>query len=147
MTGHPVERPVALAVVDTLNTALGAGRAGYGRTPDGGGWHAAPGPAAPFTGYAVVWPGQALPAGGTAAQPDADADHTVQVTYIGRVPEQADELRDRGRAALLTADLTVPGRHAWPVRLADSQPVRRDDDPTPALWYAIDRYLIHTVPA
>jgi len=140
----PLERPLAQAVQDAVDVAVPAG---YAAMPPGCGWQSHPGPAAEFTAYAVVWPGSTTPDGGTAAAPDADADQVVQVTYVGRVAEQADEMRDRGRGALLGTTLTVTGRHCWPVRLADSQAVQRDDDTTPPVWYAADRYLIHTVPA
>lgn len=144
----PTERPVALAAVTVLNTALGASRAGYGDRPNGAGWQAeSPNVNTAFTGYAVVWPGMTLLEGGTMAAPNADAVQTVQVTYVGKTAEQADALRDRGRTALLTTGaIVIPNRTVGLVELSDSMVVRRDDDVTPPLYMSVDRYDIHTTP-
>lgn len=144
----PTERPLALAVVSTLTTALGSGRAGYGDRPAGAGWQTdTPNINSTFTGYAVVWPGLSLLEGGTLADPNADAVQTIQVSYIGKTAEQADALRDRGRTAVLARGaITVTGRTVGLVELSDSQIVRRDDDVTPPLYLSVDRYDIHTTP-
>lgn len=144
----PAERPLALSAVSALNASLGAGRAGYGDRPSGMGWQAqSPQITSEFKGYAVVWPGMSTLNGGTVAAPNADAAQTFQVSYVGKTAEQADALRDRGRAALLAAAaISVSGRTVGLVELADSMPVRRDDDVTPPLYLAVDRFTAYTTP-
>ena len=78
---------------------------------------------------------------------DADAWPTVQVTFVGDSREQVDSLRDDVRAAVLGTFLDVDGRRVGPVRLHDERPVERDDDVTPPLLYAIDRYRTYSTPA
>lgn len=144
----PTERPIALATIAAINTALGANRVGYGERPIGAGWQAdSPTINTTFTGYAVVWSGMTLLEGGTMADPNADAVQTVQVTYVGKTAEQADALRDRGRAAVLTrGNITINGRTVGLVELSDAMAVRRDDDVHPPLYMSVDRYDIHTTP-
>jgi len=144
----PTERPIAVAVVASLNAALGTNRAGYGDRPTAGGWQGdTPNINSAFNGYAVVWPGQTLLEGGTVSDPNADAVQTIQVSYVGKTAEQADSIRDRGRAAVLAVGaISVTGRTVGLIELSDSINVRRDDDVTPPLYLSVDRYAIHTTP-
>ena len=144
MTAPPTDRPVANAVIAVLDDALGADRAGYATRPAAGG----PQADGTFHAYALVYPLSTVLTGGTAAAPNADAVQTVQVTYVADGPAAADQARDTGRAALLTAGaVTVTGRALInPVMLADSTGVREDNDPQPPLWFAVDRYRIDTTP-
>lgn len=139
------ERPVVQAVVAALNTALGAGRAGYAVKPTNGGAQ----PNGTFNGYARVHGSSTVLTGGTAADPNADGGHTVQVTYVGRTADQADDVRDAGRAALLTPGaVAITGRALMqPVTLSDSTEAREDITVQPALWFAVDRYRLDTTPA
>lgn len=76
-----------------------------------------------------------------------DLTVTVQLTAIGIGEEQALAYADAARAALLTADLTVPGRAVLPAwQLASQQPVR-DDTVQPPLWYSSTQYAIKSNPA
>lgn len=137
--------PVLVAVVSVLVTELGDGRAGYASKPANGGLQAN----GKFNAYAIVYGGPAVLTGGTAVDPNADAAQTIQVTYVGKTAEQADDVRDAGRAALLTAGaLTITGRALInPVTLADSTEAREDSSVQPPLWLAVDRYRLDTTPA
>lgn len=149
MTAVPQERTLALAVVAVLSAALGAGKAGYGTQPVNGGWQSegAPTPTTPFAGYAVVWPGTLTESDGPVSAPGADAMQEFQVTSVGASAEQADNIRDRSRLALLTAALVVTGRAVGVVELVDATNVTRDFDVTPNLFYSIDRFAVMTSPA
>jgi len=138
------DRPVLTAIVAALTTELGTDRAGYAKKPAAGGQQTN----GKFNGYAIVYGGPAIPTGGTAVDPNADAAQTIQVTYIGKTPEQADDVRDAGRAALLSVGaLTITGRALMnPVTLADSTEAREDSTVQPALWFAVDRYRLDTTP-
>lgn len=140
---HPTEADLGEALRLLLAAVLPGG-AGYGEKPatdagqDG----------STFNAYAVVYPGTTVLREGTAADPNADADQTVQVTYIGKTAQQADTARDLGRPAVLAPGaLVLDDRDAWPLELTDSTVVRRDDTVQPPLWFAVDRYTTHTVPA
>jgi hypothetical protein len=140
----PTEYPVAVAVVAVLEDALGAGRAGYGSKPTGAG-HQTDGT---FRTYARVHAGRTTLAGGTAADPNADGVHDVQVTYVGKNATSCDKARDTGRTAVLTTGAVAAelvGRELMgPVELSDSTEPREDDQVQPPQWYAVDRYRIPT---
>lgn len=140
---HPTEAGLGDAVRQLLDGVLDGG-AGYGEKPASGGQVGTE-----FKPYAVVYPGSTVVTGGTAADPNADALQTVQVTYIAKYALEADLARDTGRVAVLEPGaLTVAGRDVWAfVELVDSLSVRREDPTQPSLWYAIDRYQATTVPA
>lgn len=117
-------------------------------------------PAAPRTGdsvrpddralpYAVMYPlGSSVFDGSHAAQDlDSDAWPVTQVTFVGESREQVDDLRDAVRAAVLGTYLTVAGRRVGPVRLHDERGVDKDDDTTPPLLFAVDRYRAYSTPA
>lgn len=149
MTAYPVERSLALAVKAALEAELGAGLVGYGVKPSGGGWQTTGTPTSDtvFKGYAVVYPGLTGPTDGPVSATSWDAVQGWQVTYVGKSAEQADNMRDRGREALLGRVLAVTGRATEPVDLSDSTNVTRDDDVSPALYFAVDRYRARTTPA
>jgi hypothetical protein len=140
---HPTEAGLGEALRQLLDAVLPGG-AGYGEKPATGAGQ----DGSTFNAYAVVYPGTTVLREGTVTDPNADADQTVQVTYIGKTALQADTARDLGRAAALTQGaLALDDRDAWPVELTDATLVRRDDEVQPPLWYAVDRYTTHTVPS
>lgn len=144
------ERPLALAVIAVLATAIGANKVGYADRPSAGGWaSSSPSLSTPFVGYAVVWPGSSMPQGGSACDPFEDVDQSFQVTSVGKTAEQADAIRDRVRAALdPKGAVTITGtRDVAVLRWRDGQAVQRDDKETPPLFYAVDRYTATTSPA
>lgn len=149
MTSYPAERPVALAVKALLETELGAGMVGYGVKPAAGGWQTAgtPTPSTVFKGYAVIWAGQSTSGEGTAVDAATDGVQGWQVSTFGSTAEQADAIRDRCRTALLGKRLTLAGRSCDPVRYSDGQNVVRDDDVSPPVYFAADRFTANTYPA
>lgn len=100
---------------------------------------------APYT--FVGWTGGGLLDGPVGA-PDDDGEMPIQVTYVGTGPEQAEWMRDRGRAALVGREtITVEGRLVWRVSLEMSQTSQRDNTVQPPLFYAVDRCRIYTTEA
>ncbi|MGZ4638676.1 MAG: hypothetical protein ACXV2J_06420 [Actinomycetes bacterium] len=99
--------------------------------------------------YAVVYPlGSGLFDGSlTAGDEQADVWPLWQVTSVGAGAEQAEDLRDRIRAALLGQYLLVDGRKVGPIRLEDEQPVQLDTDVTPHVQYAVDRFRVYSTPS
>jgi hypothetical protein len=95
--------------------------------------------------YAVLYPAGTGPLGGPVGDPHADADSTAQLTCVGATAEQAEWLADLLRPVLL-GPLTITGRRLMQSWLETSQPVRRDDDVTPALFYAVDQARYLTTP-
>lgn len=77
----------------------------------------------------------------------ADITVPIQLTAVGNGPEQATAYADAARAALLMADLTVPGRAVWHPWQTGEQPVNRDDTVKPPLWIATAQYAIKSNPA
>jgi hypothetical protein len=92
--------------------------------------------------YLIVYPLGSPTFDGSLAPGDEQsiAWPSTQVTAVGRDRNQAGWLRDKARAVLLGSYLTAAGRRVGPMRLRDEQPVERDDDVTPHLFYAVDRY-------
>lgn len=98
-------------------------------------------------GYAVLYP-LSVPTDGPVSDPYADAESEYQVTAVGVTRAQAQIVADKARTLMLTAPLTIPDRVLMqPVEWSDSRGVERDDDVSPPLFYAIDRYMIRTTPA
>lgn len=103
----------------------------------------------PTTGYAIVWP---MPSGGTSGplgDIHADEAFVVQITSVGRVRAQAQEVADIAKARLLTVPLQIPGRTVMgPPRIDVGTGVSRDDDTGgPPLFVAAHRYRFLTTPA
>lgn len=102
----------------------------------------APADAAP---YVVLYPDP-----GTAVRASLADDRTyfqgvVQVTCVGVTAEQALNVSDRAAAAL-SAALVVAGRAGWRPEHLDGQPVKRDDDVTPPVFYAVSRFRLRSTP-
>lgn len=95
------------------------------------------------TGQANLYPYCVLYAGttrmqGTLVDPNEDGLHRIQVTSVGLTRESAEYLRDLVRPILLGRELAIDGHAVVWSELVTSQPVARDDDVTPAVFYAID---------
>ena len=88
-----------------------------------------------------------------AAEPNAYTEAStlrrfrVQTTTTAVDQAQARALAERVETALLDVRPTVAGRKCGPIRKETSQLVRRDDDVDPAVFYAVDIWLLTTVPA
>ena len=97
--------------------------------------------------YVVVYPIPGGSRGGTLAGPFDDAEIVYQVTCVGQTRQQAEWVRDKVEAALLTG-ITVSGRHIPLVRPEGGDDgTYRDDTVTPPLYYTTPRYRVHTTPA
>lgn len=69
----------------------------------------------------------------------------IQLTCVGLTAEQAMSVSDRAIAVLSTV-LTVTGRTSWKPEALDGQPVQRDDDISPPVYYAPSRYRLRSIP-
>lgn len=94
-------------------------------------------PPASFFPYCVLYVGTTLMQG-TLVNPKEDGLHRVQVTSVGRTRESAEWLRDQVRPVLLDMTLEGVGVSCVWTELVNSQPIQRDDDVTPALFYVVD---------
>jgi hypothetical protein len=71
-----------------------------------------------------------------------------QVTCVGTGPEQAMDVADRSRAVLLTQTPAVAGRVVQPLwQEPTGEPLLRDDDVTPPLYYLPLIFQMRTEPA
>lgn len=70
-----------------------------------------------------------------------------QLTAIGTTAEQAAWVGDAARAVLLTMQPTVTGRIVQPLWQVDGQPVQRDNDVTPPLYFQVAVYQMRTEPS
>jgi hypothetical protein len=104
-------------------------------------------PPPPPDRYVVLYPDSGLPED-TGLDLDADqVEMLLQATYVGTTVEQALWVAERVRARLVNATPTVAGRVCWPLSIQVSQPLRRDDDVTPPLYFAVDVYELRSIPA
>ena len=140
MSDHPELYPHVQAVVDALAADGPDVFSHQGPVTDADIHAAAP--------YRVVY---LIPGGqtdGTALDPDSDAELIVQVTSVGTGPEQALRTSDLTRATLVGRPLPVAGRAVQRVRLVTaSGGATRDDDVTPPVFYAVDRFALWSFPA
>lgn len=95
--------------------------------------------------YAVVYADLGVP-DGTLGDPFADLDQTVFVHGCGTTAEQAQWVADKARTALLGASLTITGRATLWITHNHSQPVQRDDQIMPGVFYTVDQYTVQTTP-
>jgi hypothetical protein len=95
--------------------------------------------------YCVLYPEPGTPVRASLADDRVDYVSTVQVTCVGESAEQALNYADRSSAAM-SPPLVVTGRTARRPEHLDGQPVQRDDDITPPLFYAVARYRLRSTP-
>ena len=136
----PSGREHVAAIIATLEAAgLTVGDAS-GKNPATGELYARP--------YVVVY-GDLGALDGPMGDRFADLSQTVTLHGVGDGPEQAQWVGDKARVALLSDAVTVAGRatlYVAPITGA-TQPVQRDDDVQPPLFYAVDQYTVATTPA
>lgn len=132
MSDVAVSSPVTEAYLEALTDA--GLRIGDGIIPDG--WERTKVPASMYP-YGVLYVGTTLMQG-TLVNPKEDGLHRVQVTSVGRTRESTEWLRDRVRPVLLNMTLEGDGVACVWTELVNSQPVIRDDDVTPAVFFAVD---------
>ena len=87
--------------------------------------------------YAILYTGTTRMQG-TLVDPHEDGLHRLQVTSVGMTRESAEHLRDLVRPILLDVTVAIDGYGVVWTELVTSQPVTRDDDVTPAVFYAVD---------
>ena len=75
---------------------------------------------------------------GTLVDPHEDGLHRLQVTSVGLTRASVEHLRDQVRPVLLDKETVIDGHAVAWTELVTSQPVARDDDVTPAVFYAVD---------
>lgn len=98
--------------------------------------------------YVVVYLTAGGEVDGTMSGSDDDSDLRIQTTSVGSGVEQALWVTDKVRAALDGATLTVADRAVQRVRLLTaSSGVRRDEDVTPPVFYAVDVWGLRSFPA
>lgn len=133
--------PAVLPHVDAVTTVL----ANAGLTVYLGG---APAGTVPTdtTPYIVLYPDPGAPQRASLADDRTYFAVVVQLTCVGLTAEQALNVSDRAQAALVPP-LLVASRAAWRPEALDGQPVRRDDDVTPPVYYAISRYRLRSIPS
>lgn len=95
--------------------------------------------------YVAVYPDPGRSVPGSLADPLSDFQGTVQLTCVGQTAEQALNVSDRARAALGVV-LAVDGRTGWRPQELGGQPVQRDDDVTPPLYYSAVQYRLRSSP-
>jgi hypothetical protein len=95
--------------------------------------------------YCVLYPEPGMPVRASLADDRVDFRTTVQVTCVGVTAEQALNYADRCSVAM-SAPLAVAGRAGWRPEYLDGQPVQRDDDVTPPVFYAVARYRLRSTP-
>ncbi|MFI2612054.1 hypothetical protein [Kitasatospora sp. NPDC018619] len=96
--------------------------------------------------YAVLYPSPGTPVRASLADDRVDWRGTVQVTCVGKTAEQALNYSDRVTAAL-DAPLVVAGRTGWRPEALDGQPVVRDDEVTPPVFYTAARWRLRSTPS
>jgi hypothetical protein len=124
--------PHTLAVIDALKT-IGK-PVGDARKPDG------------EPPYAVVYPFGGTRSG-PVGDPDADASLTWQITCVGRDREGAEWMADRVAEVMDGGVVNIPGRKVMRAQTVSDQPIRRDDDVQPPLFYATPIWRLDTTPA
>lgn len=133
--------PNVLDHVDAVTAALTAAQITWylGGAPAG----IQPTDAAP---YVVLYPEPGAATAFSLADERIAFQAVVQLTSVGVTAEQALSVADRARAALTPAP-AVAGRVSWKPEQLDGQPVRRDDQVTPPVWFAVSRYRLRSIPA
>lgn len=74
-------------------------------------------------------------------------DGVVTTTMVGDSAESVRIVAKRVRAALLDVTPDITGRASFPIRHSSGLNVTRDDDVSPPVLYAVDRWLCQSVPA
>jgi hypothetical protein len=77
----------------------------------------------------------------------ARADYTFTIHSVGEDPAQARAVGQAVLAQLIDWTPTIPGRSCFPLDHAVSQPIFRDPDANPAVWYGVDQFDLSTLPA
>jgi hypothetical protein len=104
-------------------------------------------PDRPTLPYAVLYADLGTHTAQSLANDPDWTDLRFQVTSVGVLPASARIVAEKSLGALLGVRPTVPGRRCGPIRHDSSQPIQRDDDQQPPLFYATDQFTVSSVPA
>lgn len=104
-------------------------------------------PNSPTYPYVVLYGDQGAALANAYTEVSTYRSFRVQTTTVAVNQPQARALAERVESALLDVRPAVTGRTCGPIRKEASQPVRRDDDVDPAVFYAVDIWLLTSVPA
>lgn len=96
--------------------------------------------------YYVLYPDPGTPLSASLADDRVHFAVVVQITCVGASAEQALNMSDRSRA-VMSGPLNVAGRVSWRPEALDGQPVKRDDDVSPPLFYTVARYRLRSTPS
>ncbi|GHE47322.1 hypothetical protein GCM10017673_56460 [Streptosporangium violaceochromogenes] len=120
--------------------------AGRGEVPAGGGWQGEPGDS-PFVGYVVLFPFTGSDDPLSLAQVYDDFDFPFQITAVGVVSDQAEQVMDAVRAGLVGATPAVAGRRAYPIYPVPlNRPITRDDAADPPVFYGVAQFHFRSHP-
>lgn len=72
--------------------------------------------------------------------PHQTVDNEYVVHSVATSPEQAKWTRERVLERVLDVTPTVAGWNSRRIRFVTSQPLQKDDDVSPPLWYMVDVY-------
>lgn len=133
--------PAVLPHADAVTTAL----VDAGLTVYLGG---APAGVSPTAGdpFVVLYPEPGRATAASLADDRTAFSAVVQLTCVGLTAEQVLSVADRAAAALSVV-LPVTGRTSWKPESLDGQPVQRDDDVVPPVFYATSRYRLRSIPS
>lgn len=104
-------------------------------------------PNSPVLPYVVMYGDQGAAEANAYTEVSSFRRFRVQTTTVAANQPQARALAERVESALLDVRPTVAGRTCVPIRKETSQPVRRDDDVDPPVFYAVDVWVLSSVPA
>lgn len=76
-----------------------------------------------------------------------DVDVTFTIHSVGMTDWEATWRAGRVTAQLLQFKPTIPGRRCFRMQPAGSQPVTLDRDVTPPKHIAVNRFVLHSIPA
>ena len=141
-TGKVTDAILALA----RSTDIPVGDGAKDRGAESAGWQGAPGQSS-FVGYAVLHSIEGGRTYGPITDPNDDADTLYQITGVGSIRPQAEQVADDLREAL-------EGQYP---QIADAREVmlitvdflggaRRDDTVSPAVWITTDRFRVMSTP-
>lgn len=139
MSDVAVSSPVTEAYLSALEEVA------PNRVGDGVRGHAGKPPASYFP-YVVLYVGTTLMQG-TFVNPNEDGLHRVQVTSVGRTRESCEAMRDLVRPVLLDDSLYIDGYYVVYAEMVNSQPISRDDDVDPPVFFAVDVANVLVTPA
>jgi hypothetical protein len=95
--------------------------------------------------YAVLYPNPGAAVRASIADDRVNYQGIVQITCVGVTAEQAANYADRAGAAL-SGPLQVAGRNGWRPEALDGEPLKRDDDVTPPVFYCAARWRLRSTP-